>query len=236
MESRQKIIPAIVFFVIIPFIIKVNAKSNLTDPTNDLFVLVTILSFAVLLLVLIMFTYFLIKFRESNTETVRTPITHANTRKLEITWTLVAIIIVILLMIFSYPVLIKSIDEAQNVPIDEVIIVEGTGNWEWFFHFEDGSFVGPDNASRFKPTGLTDPIRWTELNIDVGKTYQFIMYNSGSFIHSFYVHELNIKMDVVPGLNNTFTVEILEAGNYEILCAEFCGTAHSYMRGMVVVS
>lgn len=58
---------------------------------------------------------------------------------------------------------------------------------------------------------------------------------SRDVIHSFFVPEFRIKRDAVPGMYTMAWFEAVEPGRYPILCAEFCGTGHSMMRGEVVV-
>ena len=74
----------------------------------------------------------------------------------------------------------------------------------------------------------------TTVPLSTNTLYTFEFYNSGPWIHSFFVYDLNIKMDVVPGVNNSYTFEILEEGSYPILCTEFCGVQHSNMKGFLV--
>ena len=73
-----------------------------------------------------------------------------------------------------------------------------------------------------------------ELVVPVGKPVQLTM-SSKDVIHSFYVPGFRIKMDVLP---NRYTVTWFEAtrkGEFELFCAEYCGTGHSEMIGKVRV-
>jgi cytochrome c oxidase subunit 2 len=58
---------------------------------------------------------------------------------------------------------------------------------------------------------------------------------SRDVIHSFFVPAFRIKQDVVPGRTTVAWFEATKPGSYEILCTEYCGLEHSYMRGRVVV-
>jgi cytochrome c oxidase subunit 2 len=58
---------------------------------------------------------------------------------------------------------------------------------------------------------------------------------SRDVIHSFFVPEFRVKMDVVPGRYTMVWFEAKTPGTYPILCTEYCGTEHSLMRGEVVV-
>ncbi len=54
-------------------------------------------------------------------------------------------------------------------------------------------------------------------------------------IHSFFVPELRIKQDAVPGLRSTILVMPTDTGRFEIACAELCGLGHYRMRGILTV-
>jgi cytochrome c oxidase subunit 2 len=54
-------------------------------------------------------------------------------------------------------------------------------------------------------------------------------------VHDFYVPEFRAKMDMLPGLVSYFWFTPTRTGTFEVLCFEFCGVGHPYMRGKVVV-
>ena len=54
-------------------------------------------------------------------------------------------------------------------------------------------------------------------------------------IHNFYVPQFRAKMDTLPGIVSYYWFTPIKTGKYEILCAEFCGTGHYGMRGIVLV-
>ncbi len=54
-------------------------------------------------------------------------------------------------------------------------------------------------------------------------------------IHSFWVPELRVKQDVVPGTVQPYVVTPTKEGRYPIICTELCGIGHSTMRSWVVV-
>ena len=71
------------------------------------------------------------------------------------------------------------------------------------------------------------------LYVPAGRPVKLIM-TSRDVIHSFYVPDFRIKQDVLPGRYTTLWFEVKEPGVHDILCAEYCGTNHSTMRGEVV--
>ncbi len=54
-------------------------------------------------------------------------------------------------------------------------------------------------------------------------------------IHSFFVPELRLKQDAVPGLNVQAHFQANKLGDYEIVCAELCGLGHYRMHAVLRV-
>ena len=59
--------------------------------------------------------------------------------------------------------------------------------------------------------------------------------NHSEVIHSFFVPNLRLKQDAVPGRIIHVWFEATETGQYEIPCAELCGFGHSGMKGNLTV-
>lgn len=54
-------------------------------------------------------------------------------------------------------------------------------------------------------------------------------------LHSFFIPNVRLKQDCLPGRTITRWFEATKEGKYEILCAEICGTGHSIMKGNLIV-
>ena len=54
-------------------------------------------------------------------------------------------------------------------------------------------------------------------------------------LHNFYVPQFRGKMDMVPGIVTYYWLTPTRVGDFEVLCAEYCGTGHYAMRGRVIV-
>ena len=72
------------------------------------------------------------------------------------------------------------------------------------------------------------------LTVPVGVPVALVM-TSQDVIHSFYVPAFRIKQDVLPGRYTTTWFQATKAGDYRLLCTEYCGTDHSRMGGWVHV-
>jgi cytochrome c oxidase subunit 2 len=78
----------------------------------------------------------------------------------------------------------------------------------------------------------TTAVTANEIHIPVG-TRVNVVARTADVIHSFWVPELNRKIDMIPGHSNRVLLEADEPGRYRGQCAEFCGAQHAHM-GMYV--
>lgn len=72
------------------------------------------------------------------------------------------------------------------------------------------------------------------LHVPVGQPVRLRMI-SEDVIHSLYIPAFRIKQDLLPGRYTEVWFEATKTGQYDLYCAEYCGTSHSRMRGRVVV-
>lgn len=134
-----------------------------------------------------------------------------------------------------------------NVP-DDAMEVEVVGQqWSWSFRFpgEDGKLgksavehISIDNPFGLDPldqAGQDDRLVFANsVSLPLDKPVK-VLLRSKDVLHDFYVPQFRVKMDMVPGTVTYlwFTPTVL--GEFEILCAEFCGLGHFNMRGKVDV-
>ncbi len=134
-----------------------------------------------------------------------------------------------------------------TVPDDATEVEVFAQQWSWSFRLpgEDGtlgrsgaSFVSYDNPLGLDPedaAGTDDVIvDVADLHLPIGKPVKMVL-RSIDVLHDFYVPEFRAKMDMVPGMITYFWFTPTRTGEFEILCAELCGTGHAYMRGYVVI-
>jgi cytochrome c oxidase subunit II len=67
-----------------------------------------------------------------------------------------------------------------------------------------------------------------EIHIPVGERVD-VRLRTADVIHSFWVPELQVKEDMVPGMDNRLSLDADRAGRYRGQCAEFCGLQHAHM-------
>jgi cytochrome c oxidase subunit 2 len=79
----------------------------------------------------------------------------------------------------------------------------------------------------------TKAITANEIHIPV-RTRVDIVATTDDVIHSFWIPQLNRKIDLIPGRRNHVLLEADEPGTYEGECAEFCGLQHAHMVATVI--
>lgn len=98
-------------------------------------------------------------------------------------------------------------------------------------NYETVQVVGRQFSWFFQYNGTTSV---NELRIRAGKLYR-LEVTAADVVHSFYIRELGIKYDAVPGFTYVIWLKVDRPGVYNVLCAEYCGVGHYLMVGKIVV-
>ncbi len=186
--------------------------------------------------------YFAWKYRASNVkkEDIENVVHHTG---LEITWTLVPTIMMFVLFYYGYSSMkaLRTMPDSKNAI---TIKVEGS-KWKWRYEYPANAngFVHKVGGAYTKPT--MDGNGHVVENGTMGKSALYVPVGTniilnmtaplGDVIHSFYIPAFRMKEDVVPGRVTKQWFNATEVGEYDIECAEYCGTDHSYMFSRVVV-
>jgi cytochrome c oxidase subunit 2 len=72
------------------------------------------------------------------------------------------------------------------------------------------------------------------LEVPVGSTVDFTV-TSSDVVHGFAIVGTNVNMMIVPGEVSHISHKFDKPGEYLILCNEYCGTGHEYMKTTIVV-
>ena len=181
--------------------------------------------------------YAMFRFRHSKGAVPDTNFTHST--KLEIVWTVVPIL---LLVIMAVPATTKLI--AMYDTRDSEMTVKVTGiQWMWKYEYLG---EGVEITSRLDRDSdrLRQDRRVARADLDAHPAYLLDVDNAlvlptntkvrfvvtaDDVIHSWWVPALGWKQDAIPGLVNEAWTEILEPGVYRGQCAELCGKDHGFM-------
>ncbi len=162
---------------------------------------------------------FLILYRHK--EGRRATYTHGNTA-LEIVWTVVPTLILVVLTFLSVPTWARIKMQMPKSDL-QIQVTAKQFNWQVTYPGPDGKF-GTEDDKTFD----------NEVHVPVGKPVILIL-KSRDVIHSFYMPNLRFKQDAVPGREIPQWFQATKPGKYEIPCAELCGFGHSGMRGWLYV-
>jgi cytochrome c oxidase subunit II len=94
-----------------------------------------------------------------------------------------------------------------------------------------GNYIGLDPKD---PAGKDDVVTQNLMAIPVNRPIR-VTLRSKDVTHSFFVPQLRVKQDAVPGLGIGVSFTATKTGEYEIACAELCGMQHYKMRGRLMV-
>ena len=134
-----------------------------------------------------------------------------------------------------------------NVPKSALEIDVMAWQWGWQYRLpgEDGKLGNTKvvNINDNNPFGIIpeDPngrddilIQSDEIILKNNRPVK-ILLRSVDVLHNWYVPQFRAKMDAVPGVVTYYWFEPNKVGEYEVLCAEYCGVGHYGMRGRVFV-
>ena len=134
-----------------------------------------------------------------------------------------------------------------RVPDNAIQVEVMAWQWGWKYRLpgQDGKLGASNNRiiSDDNPYGLNidDPNGKDDVFVESNELHLLkdrpvkILLRSIDVLHNFYVPQFRSKMDAVPGTITYYWFEPNKNGEYEVLCAEYCGVAHYAMRGKVVV-
>jgi len=138
-------------------------------------------------------------------------------------------------------------DKYVTVPKNALKIEVLAYQWGWKYRLpgEDGilgktdiKYITDENPFGLiaeDKNGMDDLLVDSEvLHLEIDKPVKFEL-RSLDVLHNFYVPQFRGKMDMVPGLITYYWLTPTRTGDFEVLCAEFCGTGHYAMRGRVIV-
>ncbi len=152
--------------------------------------------------------------------------------KVELAWTIIPALILIV-MAFPATTSLKHLYDTSEADLD----IKITGyQWKWKYDYlgKDVSFIselatsqasiyGSAPKTEFYLEEVTEP-----LAIPVGKKVRLLM-TGADVIHSWWVPDLAVKRDAIPGFVNETWARVDKPGIYRGRCAELCGKDHAFM-------
>jgi cytochrome c oxidase subunit 2 len=194
---------------------------------DDLFMFILYLTGIVFIVTEVVLAWFVWKYnRTRNPEPAK--FTHGS-HALEVVWTILPAATLLFIAVYQMeawaaakmrpPMVIENGLEVPMPPIAEV-----TGRqFEWRIRYPggDGVLDTPDDIHTVN-----------DLHLPVGEEIM-LHIKSEDVLHSFFLPNMRIKQDVVPGMLQRMWFQANETGSFDIVCAELCGWGHYKMKGQV---
>ena len=197
--------------------------SPISTPADSIFRLslfVLAVTGVIFLIVATLLVYSAVKFRKRENDDGREPPQVYGSNQLELAWTVIPVLIVVVLFLASARV-IHEVQDAPRPPGAIEVTVVGHQFW-WEFRYPQYGFV----ATNEMHVPVSDPKQ---------PTPTFLTLLSADTDHSFWVPRLAGKTDLIPNHPNSMWIDPHEPGVYLGQCALYCGTQHAKMLLRVYV-
>jgi len=185
-----------------------RAASTFAEGVDLSMYIITGISLFFLIGITIVMIYFVFRYNKKRNAKASN-ISHNNT--LEIIWTAVPTILVLVMFYYGW----MGYKPMRNTPKHAMEINVYGQMWQFSYEYPGGK----TSDTLVVPVNL--PVKLNLVSRDV--------------LHSFYVPAFRIKEDLVPGKNNYVWFEPTMEGEFQVLCAEYCGLLHSKMLSIVKV-
>jgi cytochrome c oxidase subunit 2 len=202
------------------------AVSPVMERIEDFHTLLVYIITAISLFVLALLVWVMIRY---NTRSNPTPSRVSHNTTIEIIWTIVPVIILVLIAIPSFRLLYFEAD----IPNPDVTIKAIGKQWYWTYEYPGGGdfqfdslgLSDADAAKAHEPRllGVDNP-----LVVPVNKVVM-VETTGADVIHSWAVPAFGVKMDAVPGRLNHTWFQATKEGVYYGECSELCGARHAFM-------
>ena len=172
-----------------------------------------------------------------------TPARFSHSMKAEVAWTIIPIIILLVMAVPAAETLIKLEDTRDP---DLTVIATGY-QWKWHYRYQDEdveffSSLDRQSADARRVGSGVDPYTVDNYLLEVdnrlvvpkGKKVR-VLLTSNDVLHAWWVPELAIKKDAIPGYINETWFRANETGVFRGQCAELCGMDHGFMPVVVEV-
>jgi len=178
-----------------------EGASNFAKGVDSAFLFIFAISIFFLVGISIIMIWFMIRYnRKKHPKAVQIK----DNMKLEIAWTIIPFILVMMMFYYGYVVF-----KPMRIVPEDAMEVNVTGRmWSWTFEYANGKITN-------------------ELVLPIGKAVKLNLY-SPDVIHSLYIPAFRIKEDLVPGKENYMWFIPNIEGSYEILCSEYWCLLKSY--------
>jgi cytochrome c oxidase subunit 2 len=200
------------------------AASPVMEAMNEFHDLLLVLITLIALFVLALMIYVMVRF---NAKRNPTPSKTTHNTMIEVLWTVLPVIILVIIAIPSFKLLFYQVE----TPEAEVTIKAIGHQWYWSYEYPDDGFtfdammLAKEDLEPGQPRLLATD---APVVVPVGKVVR-VLITADDVVHSWAVPSFGIKTDSVPGRLNETWFLANETGTYYGQCSELCGAYHAFM-------
>jgi cytochrome c oxidase subunit 2 len=200
------------------------ASSSMRDIVNFHDKLLLPIIIAISVFVLFLMLYACIRFRAS-----ANPIPSKRTHNVavEILWTLIPCLILIVMAVPSFKILYKQ----DTIPKADLTIKAVGYQWYWGYEYPDENIIFDSYMIEEKDLKPDQPRLLTvdnEVVVPVNKVVK-VLITANDVLHAWALPSFGVKRDAVPGRINETWFKAEKVGTYYGQCSELCGIKHAFM-------
>ncbi len=158
-----------------------------------------------------------------------TPSRFSHNTPVEVAWTVIPVLILMFIAIFSF----KLLFEEHDMPKPDLTVKVVGRQWNWDYEYPDqkiGAYTStPMTQSDAKAKGLPYLLETTAPMLAPVNKVVRVQVTAEDVIHSFSVPALGIKVDAIPGRLNQTWFKADRTGTFYGQCSQLCGINHSFM-------
>jgi cytochrome c oxidase subunit 2 len=179
---------------------------------------------AISVFVLFLMIYACIRFRASRNPN---PSTTTHNVTVEILWTLIPCLILIVMAVPSFKILYKQ----DTIPKADVTVKAIGYQWYWGYEYPDENIIFESYMIETKDLKKNQPRLLTvdhEVVVPVNKVVK-VLITANDVLHAWALPSFGVKRDAVPGRINETWFKAEKVGTYYGQCSELCGIKHAFM-------
>ena len=203
-----------------------DSGSTTEDGIQSLHHLLFAVEVGIVVFVLVLLGYILVRF---NSKANPVPAKFTHNTLLEVVWTAVPIVILVIIAVPSLKLLYYADHNTQS---EMTLKVKGN-QWFWTYSYPDQGDITFDSMrlddETAKEQGKPRMFDVDEVAVLPVGTNVRILVGTNDVIHNWAIPSLGVRIDATPGRVNETWVNIKAPGDYYGMCSELCGIQHGFM-------
>ncbi len=204
--------------------------TDVGDQMNEFHNLLLWIIAAIVVFVFLLLVWVLLRYNEKANPT---PSKNSHNTAIEVIWTVVPILILLVIAIPSFKVLSKQ----YTIPKSDVVLKAIGNQWYWSYEYPDSNVSFDSNilndADLKKAKAAGESVKRL-LSVDnpivvpVNKVV-YVHVSASDVLHNWTIPSFGVKMDAIPGSPKLIWFKAREEGTYYGQCSEMCGVNHAFM-------